>query len=387
MSELVVSLRRRGHPIDVCAEDVPDCGPLQIAHDTSLWHDGQYAPEIVDGIAFCTSTDRTGGSMVSAVDLTTGTVKWETSTGGDSIGVSPNPVGDTVIAATDEGSIYCLRQSDGEILWLREQTSLQHDPIYSLAVNGSRVVFGTYDGDLSCLDAATGKHLWKVNHTEDLGRIKANPIVWRDSVIFCMWQASLLCLDMKNGQQRWRLECGGVGPGDDHMNPLLVSDLLFVPSYSEGICAVDLTRRQIAWVSKPDLCVCGRTPVVVGEVLYYRDDHSGILYGTPLRPSNTLFPKPLFVFQFGSGEELEDPDLAVHDGCLYCPSGQWLYVIEPRPAEGIPTEYHIRKYSAPDSFATGLAHDGDLFCAGMTTNKLVIGRLPDPSTPEESHSR
>ncbi len=376
MNELVVSLGCQGHTIDVRAEDVPDCGPLDVLHEMSAEHSGEYAPEIADGIAFCTSTDLAGGSTVSAVDLTTGTVKWETSTGGASIEVSLNPVGDTVIAATDEGSIYCLRQADGKILWLREQTSLQRDPIYSLLVSGSCVVCGTYDGDLSCLDAATGRQLWKIDHTEDLGRIKANPVIWHDSVIFCMWQASLLCLDMESGQQRWRLECGGVGPGDYHMNPLLVGDLLFVPSYSEGMCAVDLSKRELAWASKPDVCACGRTPVVVGEVLYYRDDHSGILYGTPLRSPNTFFPKPLLMFQFGSGEELEDPDLAVHDGRLYCPSGQWLYVIEPRPAEGI--EYSIRKYSAPCRFATGLAHDGDLFCAGMTTYKLLIGRLPDP---------
>ena len=382
MDELIVPVSQSGCPTDVRGGDVPDCGPLKMLHEMSVEHSGEYAPEIVDGIAFCTSTDCTGRSTVSAVDLTTGMVKWETSTGGDSIEVSPNPVGETVIAATDEGSIYCLRQSDGEILWLREQTSSQHDPIYSLLVSGSCAVFGTYDGDLSCLDAATGKHVWKVNHTEDLGRIKANPVVWRDNVIFCMWQASLLCLDMKNGQQRWSIECGGVGPGDYHMNPLLVGDLLFVPSYSEGMCAVDLPRRELAWASKPDVCACGRTPVVVGEVLYYRDDHSGILYGTLLRPPGTLFPKPLLMFQFGSGEELEDPDLAVHDERLYCPSGQWLYVIEPRPAEGIPTEYRIRKYSSPDPFMTGLAHDGDLFCAATTTNKFVIGRLPDPTTPK-----
>ncbi len=387
MNELVVSLRRQGHTIGVRAEDVPDCGPLEIVPDTSLWHDGQYAPEIVDGIAFCSVSDNAEGSMVSAVDLAIRTVKWQTPTGGDWMGIFPNPVGDIVITATDEGSVYCIRQSDGEILWLREQTSLQHDPIYSLAVNGSRVVFGTYGGDLSCLDAATGKHIWKVSHTEELGRIKANPVVWRDSAIFCMWQASLLCLDMKNGQQRWRIEYGGVGPGDDHMNPLLADDLLLIPSYSEGMCAMDLAGRQLAWVSKPDLCVCGRTPVALGGVLYYRDDHSGILYGTPLRPSNALSPKPLLVFQFDSGDALEDPDLTVHRNRLYCPSGQWLYVIEPRPAEGIPTEYHIRKYSAPGRFATGLAHDGDLFCAGMTTYKLLIGRLPDPSAPEDSRSR
>lgn len=387
MDDLIVPVSQSGCSTDVRGEDVPDHGPLEILHEMSVEHSGQYAPEIVDGIAFCTSTDCTGGAMVSAVDLTAGMVKWETPTGGDSIEVSLNPVGGTVIAATDEGSIYCIRQSDGEILWLRERTSLQRDSIYSLLVSGSRVVFGTYDGDVSCLDAATGKHVWKVNHTEDLGRIKANPVVWRDSVIFCMWQASLLCLDMKNGQERWRLECGGVGPGDYHMNPLLVADLLFVPSYSEGMCAVDLLKRELAWASKPDVCACGRTPVALGGVLYYRDDHSGILYGTLLRPSGVLFPKPLLMFQFGSGEELEDPDLEVHDGRIYCPSGQWLYVIEPRPAEGIPTEYHIRKYSAPDSFATGLAHDGDLFCAGMTTYKLLIGRLPNPSPPNESHSR
>ena len=387
MDELIVPVGQSARRTEVRGEDVPHCGRLEILHEMSVEHSGEYAPEIVDGIAFCTSTDCTGGAMVSAIDLTTSTVKWETSTGGYSIEVSLNPAGGTVIAATDEGSIYCLRQSDGKILWLREQAPSRHDSIYSLLVSESRVVFGTYDGDVSCLDAATGKQLWQVNHTEELGRIEANPVVWRDSLIFCMWQASLLCLDMKNGQERWRLECGGVGPGDYHMNPLLVGDLLFVPSYSEGMGAVDLPKRELAWASKPDVCACGRTPVVVGEVLYYRDDHSGILYGTLLRPSGTFSPKPLMTFQFGSGEELEDPDLEVQNGRIYCPSGQWLYVIEPCPAEGIPTEYHIRKYGAPDSFATGLAHNGDLFCAGMTTYKLLIGRLPDSSPPDESHSR
>jgi hypothetical protein len=386
MDELIVPVSQSGCPADVRGEDVPDCGSLDIAREASPWHNGQYAPEIADGTAFCTSTDRMRVLMVTAVDLATGAVKWETPTGGSWIEVSPVPVGGTVIAAADEGSVYCLRQSDGEILWLLERTPSQHESISSLAVSGSCVILGTWDGDISCLDAVTGRHRWTVGHTDKQDSLNANIIVWHDTII-CCFTAALLCLDLGTGKERWHLDAyAGNGPIDDHMNPLLVDDLLFIPLCSGGICALDLATRQILWRGMVDSMA--RTLVALGGILYYRDDGNGILYGTPLRPSSASFLKPFFALQFGRSETYEHPDLTAHGGRLYCPADQWLYVLEPSLVEeGMPTEYHVRKYSAPDPFATGLAHDGDLFCAGMTTHKLLIGQLPDASPLDKSHSR
>ncbi len=387
MNELFISLRRRGHPIDVRAEDVPDCGPLDILHEMSVEHSGQYAPEIMDGIAFCAVADQTKGCMVAALELATSTVKWETPTG-DWMAVSPIPVGDIVIVGTDLGRVYCLRQSDGRIVWLHEDPEFKDvsaSGIWSLAVCGSRVLAGTIDGDLYCLDTSTGNLCWKLDHPGgSAGMACANPVIWHDSVLFCPTEDTLFCLGMDSGQERWRLRLPG-GAIDDHMNQLLIGDLLYVPSYTGGVFAIDLTTHQLVWKVEEGEYV--RTPIALGRTLYYPDDDDGSLYGVSLRPAGTPSPEPFIRLRTGHREPWELPDISIHKGRLYYPAGKWLYVLEPSPVDGVPTECRIRKYSAPEPFATGLAHDGDLFCAATTTNKFVIGRLPDSSPPDESHSR
>lgn len=386
MDELVVPVSQSGRATEVCGEDVPDCGPLEIVHELPLSLLEHYAPEVVDHVAFCGGNDHALGWTVSAVNLATGTAKWVTPTD-DWMEISPIPVGENVIVATDAGSVYCLRQSDGSIVWLHEDK--QYSDIWCLAVSGSVVLCGTLHDDVFALDAATGAQRWMVAHSDKRsGSMRGNLVVWRDNAIFCITDEDLLCLDMKTGRERWCMKYG-MGPADDHMNPLLVGDLLFIPSLIGGVHAVDLATRQLSWAVGGDSCA--RTPVSLGGVLYYREDDDGLLYGTPFRPSNTLFPKPLLEFETGSvGSEALLSALSVHDHRLYCPSGRWMYVIEPRPADGIPIEYHIRRYSAPESFAsrysapesfaTGLAHDGELFCAGTMSEKFVVGRIPHRST-------
>ncbi len=377
----------QGHTINVRAEDVPDCGPLEILHEISFEHIAQYAPEIVGGIAFCAVADQTRGCMVVALELATGTVKWKTGTD-DWMAVSPIPLRDTVIVGTDLGRVYCLRQSDGRVVWLHENPEFNDysaDGIWSLAVCPSRVLAGTLDGDLYCLDSGTGKLCWKLDHPGGSADMAcANPVIWHDSVLFCPTEYALFCLDMDSGQERWRLRLPG-GAIDDHMNQLLIADLLYVPSYIGGVFAVDLATRQLAW--KWEKGEYSRTPVALGDALYYPDDDDGSLYGAPLRPVGTLSPEPFIRLRTGHREPWELPDISTHKGRLYYPAGRWLYVLEPSPVDSVPSECSIRKYSSPEPFMTGLAHDGDLFCAATTTNKFLIGRIPDLPGTETSHSR
>ena len=375
MNRLIAASTTPGYPTLVRGEDVPDCGPMETMNELSLRQHGEYAPEIVDGIAFCTPADQGKGPMVAAVELASGTVKWETAVD-EWVWRAPASVGETVVVGTDNGSVYCLNQRDGHVLWSCKSLGRKPWPsaVWSLRIRRSIGFFGLDDGDTFSLDVTTGEQRWMRMCSDKYGSIWSNPVVWGDSVLFCIGD-DLYCLDVDTGMERWHLTYG-VGPGNNHQHPLLVGDLLFIPTLIGRIYAIDLSTQTLSWRIESTSIGSTWTPVALGDMLYYRHEDKGIIYGTLLRPFNKLFPGPVLALQTDCDEPRE---LSIHNGCLYCPSGQWLYVVEPHPVEGIPAEFRVRKYRAPEPFATGLAHDGDLLCAGTTTGTLLIGRLPDSS--------
>jgi outer membrane protein assembly factor BamB len=343
----------------------------------------QYVPEIVGGTAIigCQNRGQGGNWKAIAITLSSGRIKWQIVVD-HWMELSPIAVESAVMCGTDNGSVYALDQDDGKVVWVSEDP--KHLSIWAMTATPSLVVFISYDGSVHALDATTGSLRWVHSHHDDeRTAIRINPVVWKDNVIYFLSSSHLLrCLELATGHERWELVLPSVFDGH-HMHAYLAENLLFLPSSNGELHVINLSTRTVVGTLHGNRNYEPHTPVALGGVLYYRDA-GGNIYCRPLEPSDVVDVEPSLIVRTDSAEPGE---LSVHDHRVYCPSGPWLYVIEPRPADGIPTGYHIHKYKAPHRFVTGLAHEGDVFCAGIATDKLLIGRLPSVATSEESHSR
>ena len=374
----------------VQAPQVADAGPVLVHSQVQL--DGHVAstPTVVDGIAFCSVIRRRiCEHTVVAVDLQSGSVRWQVTVGKwthvDPI--SPLAHNGLLYIGTDDGNVVCLRQDTGETVWC-QSVCRGADRVAAhsaMSIADPLVLVGTYGGDIVALDLTTGERRWRFPHSERKleNLITSRPVVWRDNVLFSNWLEEFRCVGLATGQKRWSLDVGWVGCAH-HADSLLIGQELFIPGRDGWMRGLDLATRQFCWVVDGTINYPTHTPVTLGGVLYWRCDEDKSLNGYPLHANARLFPRQLLCL---TTDSIEPYELSVHDGRVFCPSGPWLYVVQPRPADKIPTKYHILKHKSPHRFVTGLGHDGDLFCAGTATDKMLIGRLPNPSAPEGSHSR
>lgn len=375
---------RRGSLRVLYARNVPDCGLLRTVHETRLTGSLQYVPQVTKGTAFFSLHNPARGGIwkAVAVSLSTGAVRWQTEVDGW-MELSPIVSRNAVICGTDGGSVHALDRSDGTAIWVSREASRT---VWAMTATDSLVVCVSLDQKVYALDARTGRQRWvHLLHHGELCSAHTNPVVWLDNVIYFVESHArplLRCLASDTGCERWELELPSIFD-EANRHAHVSRDLLFLPSINGEVHVVSLATRTFVGTMHGDQYYEPYTPVAIGSILYHRDN-GGSIYCRSFGPVDSVDAKPLLIIRTDSAEPGE---LSVHDGRVYCPSGPWLYVIEPRPAEGIPTEYYIDKYKAPHRFVTGLAHEGDLFCAGTATDKFLIGRLPDVATLEESHSR
>jgi outer membrane protein assembly factor BamB len=108
----------------------------------------------------------TGG--VGAIEARTGRRVWyrefERSRGATSSHGDAKIVNDLVIAASDNGEIYALERSTGNVRWKAPRIPVPGDArndTRPLAVVGQHVIAGSSGGEVQALDAATGSMRWK----------------------------------------------------------------------------------------------------------------------------------------------------------------------------------------------------------------------------------
>ena len=141
------------------------------------WHlrtgdDGPTAATVIGGIALF----NTESCTLMAVDVLTGTVRWEKWLG-DPLLAQPAATDDFVLMVFPREGSHWLGAFDlrsGDPRW---ETQLGHDVITAPIVANRRVYVATYDGAVSCLDLATGNIAW----TRPMQATSA-PWVWRGRV-------------------------------------------------------------------------------------------------------------------------------------------------------------------------------------------------------------
>jgi outer membrane protein assembly factor BamB len=159
-----------------------------------------------DAVYFGSSAD----DKVYCLDAATGQVRWSAFTGGP-VRVAPTVVSDRVYVGSDDGCAYCLRASDGALVWKVRGSFRGHEVLG----NGKMI------------------SLWPVRTgvLVDTGVAYFGAGVFpNESLFLCAVKTddgSLLWRNDTYGEEGYKLEYGGISPH----GPLLASDTtVFVPS-------------------------------------------------------------------------------------------------------------------------------------------------------------
>jgi len=202
-----------------------------------------------------------GRGGLTAVDTTTGKVKWTArptglAHGTPFVATAPAVSGDAVITPMGN-TLVALSLATGKELWRGPATAQQA----AVAVNaGLAYVLGD-DGNFYALDAKTGQEKWKVAFARR-GSCVARPTV-RDDVVYvtgnvvvtpadanrpASYYQHLFALDAATGQERWRYPSTPTGrtSGVCHDRPVVTADTLFAVSEAT-LYAVNVATGRDRW--------------------------------------------------------------------------------------------------------------------------------------------
>jgi uncharacterized protein (TIGR03382 family) len=275
--------------------------PLALRWATAIGgHVLQAAPAIAHGTVYVTATDQGDGTSggVVALDLTTGAIKWRTTTplqvrGGPAVsgktvaavqldgtvlgldadtgairwhrelglGISPGPAAIFASPAADAGDILVGNQrhlaaisaADGDTAWSADPVPRGKDSQALAAIGiGDGMAFGVFHRDLggvSAWDRATGTELWRVQG-EIATAINASPVVAGGVVYLVNGMDEVFALDAQTGVLRWRvkLDPAGFDWGNATVGtPAIAGRVLVVPTLYRDLVALDATSGFELW--------------------------------------------------------------------------------------------------------------------------------------------
>ncbi|MCD4847003.1 MAG: PQQ-binding-like beta-propeller repeat protein [Candidatus Aegiribacteria sp.] len=187
----------------------------------------------------------------------------------------------------NEGSLYALDTSTGEIVWANKCGNIWDS---SPVVADGTIYIGTMTGSLFAIDAATGTTVWE---SSQFTYIESTPAIHEGSILFGNLERSIYSVDRSNGDIQWEYE---IPTGDYlHGSPGVADGLVFwgdcqrmtVDSIAT-IHAVDIRSGTEVW----SYDTCGgfngiqSSPAITDGVMYIAaTDGNLYAFGTGLKYS------------------------------------------------------------------------------------------------------
>jgi eukaryotic-like serine/threonine-protein kinase len=155
----------------------------------------QASPLIVDGQVYI-ATDR----VLYALDLASGTLKWEAATGDESAYMGAPAYENGIIYTTGGKNLIALNRADGKEVW-----RIQHDePFTALAIANQMIYVGNFDGFFYAYDQKTSEEKWKFHG----GRIFwAGPAI-QGNTVYTGNDDTVYALNAQTGEQLWSFKAG-----------------------------------------------------------------------------------------------------------------------------------------------------------------------------------
>ncbi|MER6501742.1 PQQ-binding-like beta-propeller repeat protein [Streptomyces sp. NPDC001455] len=204
--------------------------------DRSLTH-----PALADGRIFRTSEV----GDLTAFDAATGDRLWRVKSGSDLVYASNTPcVGDGVVYAAVQSTLFAYAAEDGEVLWARAYEGLIEECV---SVLGDTVYFGTKRPPYSrtrraasyAVDAASGEIRWQSTNPNGASAVALSGTSgW---VISGRDMNYLYAIDLATGIRRWKRHLGSRGG----TVPVLWNGIAFFSTHLDRLNAIDARTGQI----------------------------------------------------------------------------------------------------------------------------------------------
>ncbi len=169
-----------------------------------------------------------------ALDLAKGKQKWKVKLG--AMKASPSVRGDRVYVGNLDGKFFCLKASDGSLVW---QFETEGEIMAGCNFHGTNVLIGSHDSTLYCLDA-DGKKVWDVKTD---GPVNGTPAVIGDTTFVAGCDSIFHILDAKTGKELGAVDLGGQAAA----TAAIANDVAYVGTMANTVVAVDLKKKEKAW--------------------------------------------------------------------------------------------------------------------------------------------
>jgi outer membrane protein assembly factor BamB len=140
---------------------------------------------------------------------------------------SPSVANGYVFAGSNEGAVYCLNSSNGELVWYYPTGS---DVASSPAIDNGRVYIGAYNGNVYALNATNGAKLWNYTTSGPVesspGSIYSSPAVVGGVVYIGSYDGNVYALNATNGAKLWNYTTSG--PVES--SPAVVGGVVYIAS-------------------------------------------------------------------------------------------------------------------------------------------------------------
>lgn len=206
------------------------------------------------GVAHDATEDRvavlTAGGDLYCLRASNGAVLWQTSIGGGGGGRAWFR-GDTLILGTDDGRMLALRGDNGRKVWsYRVQGAITKGPVFA----GDALYFVDGENAIYALKHATGEWLWQYRRrapAEFALQGEARPIVADGRVHVGFSDGYLVTLNAKDGAVLWERD---LAPEHERFQDVdasaaVVGGRLYAASAAAGIYALDPLTGDIVWSS------------------------------------------------------------------------------------------------------------------------------------------
>jgi len=146
-------------------------------------------PAVADNLVFIGTTGTAPGVM--ALNKENGYIEWFQPTMGN---ISSSPAVDSdkqlIIIGDESGFVYCLNETNGEIIWTEQLSPLPINMSSPAISNNGLVFIGSTDRNFYCLNETNGEIIW--NYTTS-GEIISSPALVEDHVLIGSTNGTLYC--------------------------------------------------------------------------------------------------------------------------------------------------------------------------------------------------
>ena len=221
------------------------------------------SPCLANDIIIVGSLDK----CIYAIDIY-GDLKWRVETQGE-VWSSPSFNGNELFVGSDDGFVYSLN-SDGELQWKTKLDGKIRSSSPCLS-NDGLIFIGTHNGSIYCLKQSDGLIMWDKHLTKPF---LASPAVLEDRVFFASSDRKIYCICCNSGSKIWEFESG------DRIwsSPVITQkdEMLFFASLDSHIYGLDIRNGNQLW-KFPTMDMIDSSPCI-GDNMLFVGARDGLLY-------------------------------------------------------------------------------------------------------------